>query len=137
MLLVTIAIPTFIALGAVIMSMGVELGGLEVVAFTVVLAALAYLGMVHAGWCGTSYQLAIYDERVVLDPGDTAVPSHLTIRFADIEQLELDRRWIRVRMADGGRFSFRGAALHVEDAFDVLVERVEAARPGCAVVDRR
>lgn len=108
----------------------------SVAGFTVIMAAIFFV-IVFRGWRNTGNTLAIYDDRIVLDlapPGST--DARLTILFTEVQRLALEKSWIRVQQKSGRRLSFKGARLHVEDAFDLLTQKVEAVNPDCVVRDR-
>jgi len=102
----------------------------------ILVVALVFVGVGLCAFRATKNHLAIYKDRLVLDPFIRGpARARLIIPFEAIERLNLSRLWIRVQYGGGTCFSFRGAALHVEDVFDYLSGRVEAVNPGCVVDD--
>ena len=135
--LVIAMIAGFAAIGFSLALLGELPDGVQ--AFLVVAAVLASV-LFLVGFLGWRYgkdELAVFPDRIVLRPyaGSGSGPAFV-VRHEDLEQLAVDKSWIRLRQKNGRRLSFKSTRLQVGDFFDVLSEKVEDVNPGCVVKDR-
>lgn len=82
--------------------------------------------------------LVIYANRVVVASRRGAAGcTQFVFPYEDLVSTRLNGRSIVFRLQDAQPFSFRGDWLHVEDAFDILKNNIEAANPECMILNDR